>query len=219
MTKRKNGGGGCLVVIVAALVLSIGGGCGNSDPVPPAATTAAAATTTQAVASYVPVPIPAAVDPGVVVTRVIDGDTFEIAGGQRVRVLGINSCEIATAGGKEAKEQAETWLGDGARVSLRAQPGSPDKDQWGRLLRYVQTRNGSDFGELMITYEHTGLYRDGDPRYNDASPEYVAKLRAMDTGERICADAPVPAETRYVPLPNGGGDNDKSRFCRRHWYC
>lgn len=159
---------------------------------------------------------PAHADQTVTVSSVTDGDTFTIAGGQKVRVLGIDSCEMNTAGGIDAKETAEMWLGDGAQVTLAAQPGAPDKDRYGRLLRYVHTRNGSDLGELMVSFAHTGVYAGR----NDASPEYVAKLRTLDAGGRNCADAPVPAETRYVPVP-GGGDNHhrrgNSRWCPTRW--
>lgn len=155
------------------------------------------------------------------VTRVIDGDTFEISTGEKVRVLGIDSCEMSTVGGREAKDMAETFLGT-TSVILKSEPTGPDKDKYGRLLRYVTAPSGLDFGTLMVQSAHTGIYRNGDQRYNDASPAYIAELRQYDTDGRNCAgmyNQPPPA-TNY----GGGNDyhhdgNDKSRFCRRHWYC
>lgn len=150
------------------------------------------------------------------VTKVIDGDTFDIDTGQRVRVLGIDSCEMSTVGGAKAKETAELLLTDG--VSLRSVPGGPDKDRYGRFLRYVQVAGG-DFGELMVTYDHTAVYTGK----NDASPEYVANLRSLDSNGRNCAGAVVAAapndDHTYIPVPIPHGDNHKSRFCRRHIWC
>ena len=41
-------------------------------------------------------------------SKVIDGDTFQLADGTKVRVLGIDSCEMTTQGGKDAKQFAES---------------------------------------------------------------------------------------------------------------
>lgn len=151
------------------------------------------------------------------VTKVVDGDTFEVTGGQRVRVLGIDSCEMSTVGGAEAKETATNLLSHG--VALRSQPGAPDKDRYGRLLRYVMIGGGDDFGEAMVRYDHTGVYAGK----NDASPEYVTKLREIDFMGRNCAGeaAQLAANTdhTYIPVPIPHGDNHKSRFCRRHIWC
>jgi endonuclease YncB( thermonuclease family) len=147
------------------------------------------------------------------VTKVIDGDTFDIDTGQRIRVLGIDSCEMSTKGGAEAKATATDLLSGG--VALRSVPGGPDKDRYGRLLRYVQVTSG-DFGELMVAYDHTGVYAGK----NDAEVSYMDNLRKLDPGGRNCAGAAVasaPSDNTYVPVPHG--DNHKSRFCSRHWYC
>jgi len=150
------------------------------------------------------------------VTKVIDGDTFDIDTGQRIRVLGIDSCEMSTAGGPRAKETAELLLSNG--VSLRSEPGSPDKDRYGRLLRYVLV-TGGDFGEQMVTYDHTAVYAG----HNDASASYVDNLRSLDSngrncnGEAVVASAPSDDHT-YIPVPIPHDDH-KSRFCRRHIWC
>lgn len=73
-----------------------------------------------------------------VVHRIIDGDTFEITGGQRVRLIGVNTPEItrgkSEAYGQEAKEFAIEKLQD-QKVVLFSDVG--DTDRYGRLLRYV----------------------------------------------------------------------------------
>ncbi len=76
----------------------------------------------------------------VLVTRVIDGDTIEIEGSQRIRYIGIDSPEtvnpniktqcFGTAAAGKNKELVE-----GKRVSLEKDVSETDK--YGRLLRYV----------------------------------------------------------------------------------
>ncbi|HEY9417886.1 MAG TPA: thermonuclease family protein [Pseudonocardia sp.] len=157
----------------------------------------------------------AAAAPKIRVSRVIDGDTFELPDGTRVRVLGIDSCEMSTPAGQEALTSAKFWL-DNKDIVLTSEPGV-DLDRYGRKLRYVNA-GGVDFGKSMVSYPHTGVYGGK----NGANPAYIAELRGLDTGGRTCKDAPAPIvqnDDNYVPMPNGNDDDHKSRFCRRHWYC
>jgi endonuclease YncB( thermonuclease family) len=74
------------------------------------------------------------------VARVIDGDTIEIGGGEKVRYIGMDSPEMAQDGKPE-----ECWaqkaleknreLVSGKIVELRKDVS--DRDKYGRLLRYV----------------------------------------------------------------------------------
>lgn len=74
------------------------------------------------------------------VARVIDGDTIEIGGGERVRYIGMDSPEMALDG-----KPADCWaqkatdknreLVSGKIVELRKDVS--DRDKYGRLLRYV----------------------------------------------------------------------------------
>jgi endonuclease YncB( thermonuclease family) len=167
---------------------------------------------------------PAATGETVTVTRVIDGDTF-VAGGAKVRVLGIDSCEAGTSGGEQATGTARTML-DGQQVTLRSEPGV-DKDKYGRELRYVDLPGGTDFGDLMVGYDHTGVYQGR----NDASPEYAAKLRADDADGRTCS-APVTTTSSSSGSGDGGsvdwpspGDQGlpdgalTGGYCARKWWC
>ena len=112
----------------------------------------------------------------VVVIRVIDGDTFVVAGGQRIRVLGIDAAERETFAGVAATRDAERLL-RGQRVILTAEPGA-DHDAYGRALRYVQLPDGRDFGEVMVAARHTTVYAGR----HHASLSYVDRLRALDQG-------------------------------------
>lgn len=77
---------------------------------------------------------------GVLVTRVIDGDTIEIEGGQKVRYIGIDTPETVHPSksvqcyGKEAAEKNKSFV-EGKRVRLEKDISETDK--YGRLLRYV----------------------------------------------------------------------------------
>ncbi len=71
------------------------------------------------------------------VTRVIDGDTIEIEGGQRVRYIGINAPEFNDNNNCFAKESflKNKELVEGKIISLERDISETDK--FGRLLRYV----------------------------------------------------------------------------------
>jgi endonuclease YncB( thermonuclease family) len=68
------------------------------------------------------------------VTRAIDGDTIELANGQVVRIVGIDTPEVGDCGYDAATAKMERLV-LGERVRLAA--SDEDKDRYGRLLRYV----------------------------------------------------------------------------------
>jgi endonuclease YncB( thermonuclease family) len=205
--------------------LAIVGSCNQeSEPTTTVSSAAAPAVTTTAPSTTVPIApttTPQPTGETVTVTRVVDGDTFEIAGGRRVQVLGIDSCEIGTYGGTQAKESAELWL-DGRSVALEREPGV-DRDEDGRLLRYVATTPGSDFGETMVAQTHTGIDEDGD-----ASAQRIADLRALDYSTRDCSEPDsAPSTSQYdVDVELGDDDDDglpdgalTGGYCARKWWC
>jgi endonuclease YncB( thermonuclease family) len=115
----------------------------------------------------------------VTVTRVIDGDTFVASNGWTIRVLGIDSCELKTKGGKAAKADAQNLLQ--GRVVLSSQAGK-DLDPYERHLRYVRLVDHRDFGSVMVSRSHTEVYKGK----NDASASYVSNLRGLDQNGRSC---------------------------------
>jgi micrococcal nuclease len=74
------------------------------------------------------------------VSRVIDGDTIELEGGERVRYLGIDTPETVHPDksvecyGPEAAVRNRALV-EGKAVELLSD--GPDRDAYGRLLRYV----------------------------------------------------------------------------------
>lgn len=144
---------------------------------------------------------------GVGVDHVVDGDTFALTDGHEVRVLGIDSCELNTPGGRTAKRDAEVLLSMGS-VTIQSQPGV-DTDRYGRLLRYVEIGNGTDFGLSMVGTSHTGVYGGR----NDASPERVAQLRDADHDGRDCSVGPAEPTTRTTTITvDPPRDDDHHRY-------
>lgn len=91
---------------------------------------------------------------GVLVTRVIDGDTIEIEGGKKVRYIGIDTPETVHPSksvqcyGKEAAEKNKNFV-EGKRVRLEKDISETDK--YGRLLRYVYLPAGkAGVGEVFV---------------------------------------------------------------------
>ena len=78
------------------------------------------------------------------VTRVIDGDTIEIEGGERVRYLGIDTPEtvdprkpVQCFGVEASKKNKELVEGK----TVRLEKDITDRDKYGRLLRYIYVDN------------------------------------------------------------------------------
>lgn len=68
------------------------------------------------------------------VKRVIDGDTLELANGQRIRLLGIDAPEARQPYHDEASALLDSLV---SGEDLRLEKDFQDKDKYGRLLRYV----------------------------------------------------------------------------------
>ena len=71
------------------------------------------------------------------VVRVIDGDTIELRGGEKVRYIGIDSPESSSGGDcffEEAKKNNEELV---LGKTVRLEKDVSERDRYGRLLRYV----------------------------------------------------------------------------------
>ncbi len=85
------------------------------------------------------------------VVRVIDGDTVELASGERVRYVGLDTPEMGEhpeCGAQEATD-LNRRLVEGKRVKLLA--GPENSDAFGRLLRYVFVDDTFVNAELVRT--------------------------------------------------------------------
>jgi micrococcal nuclease len=82
---------------------------------------------------------------------VIDGDTLALANGRRVRLLQIDTPEVAEdeCYADEATRELETMLPPRARIRLEADPPLDRIDRYGRLLRYVH-RGGTNINLELV---------------------------------------------------------------------
>jgi micrococcal nuclease len=69
-----------------------------------------------------------------IVRRVSDGDTIELVSGMKVRLLGINAPELGQPFALEATTKLRELIGD---KKIKLESDVTDKDQYGRLLRYI----------------------------------------------------------------------------------
>ncbi|MCK4755481.1 thermonuclease family protein [candidate division WOR-3 bacterium] len=90
------------------------------------------------------------------VTEVIDGDTFRTGKGETVRLLGINTPEMGDPGADIAKDFLLLLI---LNKSVRLEKDITDKDDYGRLLRYVYVNGNFINAELArMGYAETRFY-------------------------------------------------------------
>jgi endonuclease YncB( thermonuclease family) len=70
------------------------------------------------------------------VKQVIDGDTFVLAGGERVRIAGLDTPELGKRGGQAAKRRLQQVLSKRRRVGL----SKPLAKSYGRTVRRVTVK-------------------------------------------------------------------------------
>lgn len=106
----------------------------------------------------------------------LDGDTFRIKSGDRIRLVGIDAPEKDECGFLESKKELEEWV-LGEVIELREER----KDFWGRRLGLVYT-NDVLINEEMVKYGFAIL--DGSA---NSQQEILKKAsdKAMDTKEGI----------------------------------
>jgi endonuclease YncB( thermonuclease family) len=116
------------------------------------------------------------------VTNVVDGDTVDVEGVGRIRVIGIDTPERGACG-YESATQAMSVLVLGRRVSLV--PGATeDSDRYGRLLRYVEV--GSQDAGLSLISDGWAIARydsrDGYGRHSREDTYVSADMESEDLG-------------------------------------
>ena len=112
----------------------------------------------------------------IVVAKVVDGDTFKMSDGSKVRLIGIDTPEkydsdklnresdmtgrdketIKKLG--EAASEYVRKLVEGKRVTLVRESGYEDKDKYNRLLRYVYLEDGTFVNARIIEDGYANVY-------------------------------------------------------------
>jgi endonuclease YncB( thermonuclease family) len=96
------------------------------------------------------------------VTRIIDGDTFELESGEIVRLLCVNAPEKGERGYEESKEFLSSLILN-KKILMKAD--LTDKDKYSRLLRYVLVEdvvgNILLVNRELVNYGHAKIYSYG----------------------------------------------------------
>jgi micrococcal nuclease len=122
------------------------------------------------------------------VSKVVDGDTVSLQSGEKVRLLGINTPEKGQSYYSEASNKLKELV-EGKTVVLESD--TEDKDQHGRLLRYIYVN--SKFVNLELVregYAHVYIVMPNNKYENDLKQAELhaknAKLRIWASGEGAC---------------------------------
>jgi micrococcal nuclease len=110
--------------------------------------------------------------------RVVDGDTIELADGQRVRLVQIDAPEVyfeTECYGRQASAATKGLLPPGTRVKLGSEPKTDLVDAYGRLLRYViRTRDGLNVNIRLVAIGAATPYF-----YRGRRGKYAARLESL----------------------------------------
>lgn len=182
-----------LGVLVAAVVLL---GCASGDPAAAPPTTEPGAASTRPTGSTQPTePTGTGTGTEAEVLGVTDGDTFDVrlvGAAETVRLIGINAPEQGECFSTEATAALTDLLEDGT-VHLVADES--DRDQFGRLLRYV-------FVDDLLVNEV--LVRDGFAQAYRYEPD-VARADQLDAAQ---AEARAAERGLWAPDACGRADAD-----------
>ncbi len=120
------------------------------------------------------------------VERVVDGDTFVLVGGDRVRMIGVDTPETVKPGtavqtyGKEASDFTKKML-TGKKVRLEYDVS--EKDRYGRLLAYVYLEDGTFYNELLLKEGYAQVMTvPPNVKYADHFVEVQRKARVAKKG-------------------------------------
>lgn len=163
-----------------------------------------------------PLPAPRAADAAepaeTVITRVIDGDTVELADGRKIRYIGIDAPEMSKHDcfASEAKLANERLV---LNRAVRLERDITDTDRFGRLLRYVYV--GDTFVNLQLVADGFAqvLTYPPDVRENEQLRTATAVARQANRGLwggcSIAPSSPPPAETPPTGCSIKGNINAK----------
>lgn len=123
------------------------------------------------------------------VKRVIDGDTIELEGGERVRYIGINSPELRDTREKVAcfaakAREVNKILVEGKEVRLKKDVS--ERDKYGRLLRYVFI--GDTFVNLELVREGVAYIATYPPDVNYQKEFSQAQKEAREAKRGLWGD-------------------------------
>jgi micrococcal nuclease len=122
------------------------------------------------------------------VSRIIDGDTFELANGQTVRLIGIDTPEEGQRCFDQAKQQLISLI---AGESVYLEKDVSETDRYGRLLRYVYV-NGIFVNEYLV-FEGFAYAVEYPPDTKYADQLNEAEQNAEENGRGCLWGDPCPS--------------------------
>ena len=133
--------------------------------------------------------------PEVAVQRVVDGDTVRLSDGRSVRMIGLNTPELAKQGRSDepfavvARQRLEALVAasDG-HVGLL--PGKEGKDRYGRTLAHVYGTDGANLEAQMLA-EGLGFQVAVAPNVDLVSCQQAAERSAREAGLGVWRQSPV----------------------------
>jgi micrococcal nuclease len=132
-----------------------------------------------------------------VVARVIDGDTIELLGGQRVRLVQIDTPEKnEECYGDTASAITRRLLPPGTRVRIERDPGLDQVDRYQRELAYVW-KGKEDVNVTLVREGAAGVWFYGGRRGRHASELLQATEQARAERKGLWAACPL---ARFDPL-------------------
>ncbi|HEX5615156.1 MAG TPA: thermonuclease family protein [Acidimicrobiia bacterium] len=146
------------------------------------------------------------------VERVVDGDTIVVAGGERVRLIGIDTPESVDPRrsvecfGKEASRRTGELLPAGTAVRLAYDVERYDR--YDRTLAYVYRRADARFVNEVLVREGYALAYTYPPNVAHADDFVRWQREARDAGRGLWAACPVDEPAPVPVAPGGGGGCD-----------
>lgn len=182
-----------IVVLAAVVAASPFTSAAEEEPAPATITVAPAAIDAPATTTTAPAAgVPAAGDDTSVV-RVIDGDTIEVAGGTRIRLIGVDTPETAECFGSEATRYANELLPAGTRVRLVYDVQR--LDPYGRTLAYVYKLTDGVFVNLAIARNGFAQQATFPPNVAHAEEFRIAAASARTASLGLWSGCASPATT------------------------
>jgi endonuclease YncB( thermonuclease family) len=137
------------------------------------------------------------------VSRVIDGDTIALGGGERIRLVQIDAPESkGECYGKKAGKVLRALLPAGTKVRLESDPKLDDVDRYGRLLRYVFV--GKDNINVVLVKKGAASvwYFDGDQgRYAKKLLHAAQRASRERRGAWGACEAQLDPSNAFNPQP------------------
>ena len=132
-----------------------------------------------------------------IVARVTDGDTIELVGGQRVRLVQIDTPEKRTeCYGEAASELTGRLLPPGTHVRIEQDPGLDQVDRYQRKLAYVW-KGDEDVNVTLVREGAAGVWFYGGRRGRHAGELLQAVEEARAGRKGLWAACPL---ARFDPL-------------------